>query len=93
MGLGKKTGSTRINRYEQQASAIGLTGLTALAKTLEVPLAYLLAESPEMADAILAVAQVDQAQQAGIVEILKKASTDPALLEQLRALAEPKDEP
>ncbi|QNN45569.1 helix-turn-helix transcriptional regulator [Thermomonas brevis] len=55
MGLGKDTGSTRINRYEQQASAISFDSLIAVAQALDVPPAYLLADSPEMADAILAL--------------------------------------
>lgn len=92
MGLGKKKGSSRINRYEHQVTAIGFDNLGSLAKVLDVPAAYLLAESPEMADAILALARVAQSQQANMVEILKKASVDPALLEQLRTLVESKSE-
>lgn len=86
MGLGKEKGSTRINRYEQQASAVGFDSLDQLAKTLEVPAAYLLAETPEMADAILAIAQVDPAQQADVTLLLKALSSDPALLARLLAL-------
>ncbi|MCC4610013.1 helix-turn-helix domain-containing protein [Xanthomonas campestris pv. zinniae] len=100
MGLGKKTGSTRINRYEQQASALGLNSLDAVAKALDVPAAYLLAETPqmadailviaetpEMADAILAIAQVDPARQVDIANLLKALGSDPALLTKLLALA------
>ncbi|MEB1591947.1 helix-turn-helix domain-containing protein [Xanthomonas campestris pv. campestris] len=86
MGLGKEKGSTRINRYEQQASAVGFDSLDLLAKTLEVPAAYLLAETPEMADAILAIAQVDPAQQADVTLLLKALGSDPALLARLLAL-------
>lgn len=86
MGLGKEKGSTRINRYEQQASAVGFDSLDQLAKTLEVPAAYLLAETPEMADAILAIAQVDQAQHADVTLLLKALGSDPALLARLLAL-------
>ncbi len=86
MGLGKEKGSTRINRYEQQASAVGFDSLDQLAKTLEVPAAYLLAETPEMADAILAIAQVDPAQQADVTLLLKALGSDPALLARLLAL-------
>ena len=35
MGLGKDTGSTRINRYEQQASAISFDSLIAVAQALD----------------------------------------------------------
>ncbi|UZB04376.1 helix-turn-helix domain-containing protein [Xanthomonas citri pv. fuscans] len=86
MGLGKEKGSTRINRYEQQASAVGFDSLDQLAKTLEVPAAYLLAETPEMADAILAIAQVDPAQQADVTLLLKALGSDPDLLARLLAL-------
>ncbi|MCC8441067.1 DNA-binding protein, partial [Xanthomonas cannabis] len=74
-------------RYEQQASAVGFDSLDLLAKTLEVPAAYLLAETPEMADAILAIAQVDPAQQADVTLLLKALGSDPALLARLLALA------
>lgn len=55
MGLGKQKGSSRINRYEHQVTAVGFDNLQLLAETLTVPVAYLLAESAEMADAILAL--------------------------------------
>ena len=54
MGLGKTKGSTRINRYEQQASATSFDSLGELAQALNVPPAYLLADNAAMADAILA---------------------------------------
>lgn len=55
MGLGKDKGSSRINRYEHQITAIGFDNLAKLAEVLDVPVAYLLADTPEMADAILAL--------------------------------------
>ena len=55
MGLGKDKGSSRINRYEHQITAIGFDNLAKLAEVLEVPVAYLLADTPAMADAILAL--------------------------------------
>nr|WP_220466836.1 helix-turn-helix transcriptional regulator [Stenotrophomonas tumulicola] len=93
MGLGKDKGSSRINRYEHQVTAVGFDNLDVLAKTLEVPAAYLLAESPEMADAILALAQVNRSQQADLAEVIKRLSTEPELLDQLRALVNPKSGP
>jgi len=89
MGLGKDKGSSRINRYEHQVTAVGFDNLDVLAKTLEVPAAYLLAESPEMADAILALAQVDKARQADVAFMLMRASSEPALLERLLAVLNP----
>jgi transcriptional regulator with XRE-family HTH domain len=60
MGLGKEKGSSRINRYEHQVTAIGFDNLELLAKALKVPPAYLLAETAGMADAILALAQMSE---------------------------------
>jgi transcriptional regulator with XRE-family HTH domain len=60
MGLGKKKGSSRINRYEHQVTAIGFDNLEQLANALNVPAAYLLAETPGMADAILALATMSE---------------------------------
>jgi transcriptional regulator with XRE-family HTH domain len=57
MGLGKEKGSSRINRYEHQVTAVGFDNLQKLAEVLEVPVAYLLAETPAMADAILALSR------------------------------------
>jgi transcriptional regulator with XRE-family HTH domain len=60
MGLGKEKGSSRINRYEHQVTAIGFDNLAQLAKALNVPAAYLLAETPGMADAILALTEMSE---------------------------------
>jgi transcriptional regulator with XRE-family HTH domain len=92
MGLGKDKGSSRINRYEHQVTAVGFDNLDVLAKTLGVPAAYLLAESPEMADAILALAQVDRSQQADLAEVIKRLSSEPELLNQLRTMVNPKSD-
>lgn len=53
MGLGKATGSTRINRYERGVNSLSLDTLAQLAKALDVPPAFLLAESAELAETIL----------------------------------------
>ena len=65
MGLGKDKGSSRINRYEHQVTAIGFDNLQRLAEVLEVPVAYLVAETPAMAEAILALANSTEEQRAG----------------------------
>lgn len=62
MGLGKEKGSSRINRYEHQITAISFEGLVQLAEALDVPPAYLLASTPEMADALLALAAIPEQQ-------------------------------
>ena len=56
LGLSKATGGVRINRYEQQASKSDIQTAANLAVLLKVPLAYLFADTSEMADYILAFA-------------------------------------
>ncbi|MCC4598234.1 DNA-binding protein [Xanthomonas campestris pv. phormiicola] len=86
MGLGKERGSSRINRYEHQVTAVGFDSLSTLAKVLEVPPAYLLADSAEMADAILALAQIDRTHQVEVTELLQLLGTQPDLVEKLLKL-------
>lgn len=89
MGLGKDKGSSRINRYEHQVTAIGFENLETLAKVLEVPPAYLLADGPDMADAILLVASAPPKQQAQLAQVLAALSGNPALTKALlKALGE-----
>ena len=63
MGLDKDAASARISRYEGQAMTISLEALFELAEALEVPPAYLLATTPAMAAAILALGQQTEPQQ------------------------------
>ena len=70
MGLGKQKGSSRINRYEHQVTAVGFDNLQMLAGVLDVPVAYLLAETPAMADAILALSRMFEDEQAEAVKNL-----------------------
>lgn len=76
MGLGKEKGSSRINRYEHQVTAVGFDNLQRLAEILEVPVAYLLAETPAMADAILAFGKLsaEEAIEAS-AELMTRTST------------------
>lgn len=83
MGLGKQKGSSRINRYEHQITAIGFDNLDTLADVLEVPAAYLLADSAPMADAILALAKANERQQANLALAVQGLSVDPALVKTL----------
>ncbi len=55
MGLDKDTASARISRYESESMTVSLEALFELAQALDVPPAYLLATTPAMADAILAL--------------------------------------
>ena len=88
MGLGKTTGSTRINRYEQQTSAGSFESLGELAEALQVPAAYLLADSAPMADAILELGKADDQQQAKLALLLQGLNADPALVKALLKLLE-----
>ena len=89
MGLDKDTASARISRYESESMAISLESLFELA--LDVPPAYLLATTPAMANAILALGEHNEAQQVRLAEVLEKLSELPpkkrnVLIEQLSHL-------
>lgn len=86
MGLGKDKGSSRINRYEHQVTAIGFDNLEKLAEVLDVPVAYLLAENASMADAILALAEANARQQADLGLLLKQLNAVPELVKALLQL-------
>ncbi|KAG1448410.1 hypothetical protein G6F57_016854 [Rhizopus arrhizus] len=70
MGMDKDAASARISRYESEGMSISLEALFELAQALEVPPAYLLATSPAMADAILALGEQSAAQQERFAELL-----------------------
>lgn len=88
MGLGKEKGSSRINRYEHQVTAIGFDNLETLAQVLEVPVAYLLADDAAMADAILALSQADEPQRDVLATLIPVLVQDPTLLSKLVKLLE-----
>ena len=71
LGVTKKTGSVRINRYEQQVSKADMETASELAKALDVPLAYLFAESDDLAEVILAFSKLNKAERAKVVADLK----------------------
>ena len=79
MGLGKDKGSSRINRYERQVTAIGFDNLERLAEVLDVPVAYLLADNAAMADAILEFSKASPRQQANLAVAIKALAELPAL--------------
>lgn len=83
MGLGKEKGSSRINRYEHQVTAIGFDNLEKLAEVLDVPIAYLLADNASMADAILELSKASQRQQANLALAIKGLAATPALTKPL----------
>jgi len=92
MGLGKDKGSSRINRYEHQVTAIGFDNLDKLAEVLEVPIAYLVAENPAMADGILELSRADTDAQEKLVLALRALMASPTLAEAIARLASAPDE-
>ena len=71
MGLNKDRGSSRVNRYEQQTSGIDLDGLAKLAETLEVPMAYLVAEDETTADILLSLSELSAKERKELIAWLK----------------------
>jgi transcriptional regulator with XRE-family HTH domain len=74
LGMTKKIGSVRINRYEQQTSRADMDTAAQLAEALQVPLAYLFAETDELADWILAFEKLDPEARAKILVKTKASS-------------------
>lgn len=62
----------RINRYEQQASLCDMETASKIARELGVPLAYLFAESDDLAELILAYAQLSKADRVKALGDLKQ---------------------
>ncbi|MRI44808.1 XRE family transcriptional regulator [Stenotrophomonas sp. MH181796] len=77
MGLDKDTASARISRYESESMTVSLEALFELAQALDVPPAYLLATTPAMADAILALGVESEAQQAKLSKALEELTALP----------------
>lgn len=86
MGLGKEKGSSRINRYEHQVTAIGFESLETLADVLDVPVAYLLANNAPMADAILALSRAEETQADALADLIQALVENPVLLRKLLKL-------
>lgn len=72
MGLDKKLASSRVNRYETEVSGIDLDGLGRLAEVLGVPMAYLVAEDQETAEAILCLGGMSGKERTQAMELLRK---------------------
>src|SRR3546814_11475763 len=88
MGLGKDKGSSRINRYEHQVTAIGFDNLDKLAEVLDVPVAYLLADDAAIADAILALSEADKSQRDVLATLIPALIQAPTLLSRLVKLVQ-----
>jgi len=71
LGLGKAVGSARINRYEQQTSSPDIETATEIARALNVPLAYLYAESDDLAELILACSKLSKAERVRVLSEMR----------------------
>lgn len=58
----KDKGAVLINRYERQVNKADMETAAEIARALDVPLAYLFAESDEQADLLLAFAKLSKAE-------------------------------
>jgi transcriptional regulator with XRE-family HTH domain len=63
----KVKGSVRINRYEQEVNRADMDTAAALARSLDVPLAYLFAEDDDQAELILAFAQLTKGERSRVL--------------------------
>lgn len=71
LGLGKQVGSTRINRYERRAAACDMDTAARIAAELQVPLAYLFADTDELAEAILAFSRLSGLERKRLLAAMK----------------------
>ena len=65
----KANGSVRINRYEQQVNRADMDTAAALAKSLEVPLAYLFTEDDDQAELLLAFAKLSKSERSQVLDL------------------------
>lgn len=70
----KNRGAARVNRYEQQVNLADIEKAAELAEALNVPLAYLFADSDELAELILSYSTLDPKQQAKVLADVKQRS-------------------
>ena len=72
LGMTKKNGSVRINRYEQQTSRADMDTAAEIAAALEVPLASLFSDSEGMAELICVYAKLEKSQQLQLLSEAKR---------------------
>lgn len=70
----KNRGAARVNRYEQQVNLADIEKAAELAAALNVPLAYLFADSDELAELILSYSTLDAKQKAKVLADVKQRS-------------------
>lgn len=73
MGLGEKTASARVNRWEKGVHPASLESAEALAEALGMPLAALVSRDDLMAEAIYSLALLPREQQQKILKTIQRA--------------------
>lgn len=68
----KDKGAVRVNRYEQQVNRADMESAAALAKALNVPVAYLFADTNELAELILSFDQLTQDEKSMLLNDLRQ---------------------
>lgn len=72
----KNRGAARINRYEQRVNLADMESAAALAKALMVPVAYLFADTDDLAELILVYTKLDPAARQELLVDVRKRSVD-----------------
>lgn len=68
----KNRGAVRVNRYEREVNRADMDSAAELAKALDVPLAFLFAESEELAAAILAFSKLSDEDRAKFLHDMQR---------------------
>ena len=68
----KANGSVRINRYEHEVNRADMDTAAALAKALDVPLAYLFTEEDDQAELLLAFAKLRKRERAHALALVQQ---------------------
>ena len=68
----KDKGAVRVNRYEQQVNRADMDSAAALAEALNVPVAYLFADSDDLAELILAFSRLDAEHRLALLDQVRR---------------------
>ena len=68
----KDKGAVRVNRYEQQVNRADMDSAAELATALDVPVAYLFADTDDLAELILSFNQLAQDEKSMLLNDLRK---------------------
>ncbi|MET3653104.1 helix-turn-helix domain-containing protein [Dyella japonica] len=78
MSDSKSNGGVLINRYEQEVNRADMDTAAALAKALNVPLAYLFAEDDEQAELLLAFTRLSKTERSKLLAQAKQLASEHA---------------